>query len=119
LLLPLYMIPVLITLGAVSIALSFITPYLKDFKEIITVGLNFAFWATPIVYPITVFPEEKQFIFFFNPFYILIRPISTLIYSGELPSSMDMLRLFVLMLISIAGSYFIYSKLRRNFIYYL
>ena len=119
LLLPLYMIPVLITLGATSIALSFITPYLKDFREIVAVGLNFAFWATPIVYPITIFPEEKQFIFFFNPFYILIRPISTLVYTGELPSFMDMVRLFALMLVTIAVSYFTYRKLRRNFVYYL
>lgn len=118
-LLPIFMIPVLVILGAVSIALSFITPYVKDCREIVAVAMNFAFWATPIVYPIDIFPPEKQFIFFFNPFYIMIRPISTLIYYGTLPSHMDIIRLVVLMIISIVISYFIYLKLHKRFVYYL
>lgn len=119
LLLPLYMIPVLITLASISIALSFITPYVKDLKDLIEVALNFVFWATPVVYPISMFPADKQYIFYFNPLYILIKPISGLIYAGEIPSYLDNCRLLAVMCITTLISYVIYKKLRKNFIFYL
>jgi len=119
LLLPIYLIPVLMALIPVLIAFAFITVYIKDFKELIAILMNFAFWATPIIYPIEIFPEEKRFIFYFNPFYIMMKPISGLLFKGDIPSSMDMLRLGALIIISGVVSYAIYRKLRRNFIYYL
>lgn len=118
-LLPLYMIPVLMALIPVLIALAFITVYIKDFKELIAILMNFAFWATPIIYPIEIFPEDKRFIFYFNPFYLMIKPISGLLFKGDIPSYMDMLRLGILIIVSGAVSYAIYRKLRRNFIFYL
>ncbi len=119
LLLPFYLALVMMALAPVLIAISFITVYIKDFKEVVTIIMSFAFWATPVVYPIELFPEDKRFIFFFNPFYIMIKPISGLLYKGEIPSDMDMLRLFILIVVSITVSYAIYRKLRRNFIFYL
>jgi lipopolysaccharide transport system permease protein len=119
LLLPLYMGLVLMALAPALIAISFIAVYIKDFKELLTIVMNFAFWATPVVYPIEMFPEDKRFLFFFNPFYIMMKPISGLLYKGEIPSDMDMLRLFILIVISITVSYSIYRKLRKNFIFYL
>ena len=119
LLLPLYLIPILMALAPILIAISFITVYIRDFKELIVIAMNFIFWATPIVYPIEIFPEEKRFIFYFNPFYIMIKPISGLLFRGDLPSYMDMLRLFVLIIISVAISYPIYKKLRKNYVFYL
>ena len=119
LLLPLYMIPILLALIPVLIAIAFVTVYIRDFKEFIAIIMNLAFWATPIVYPIDIFPLEKRFIFYFNPFYIMMKPISGLLFTGELPSAMDMARLFALVVVSSGVSYLIYRKLRRNFIFYL
>lgn len=118
-LLPFYLTLVLMALAPALIAISFISVYIKDFKEVLAIIMSFAFWATPIVYPIEIFPEEKRFLFYFNPFYIMMKPISGLLYKGEIPSNMDMLRLLVLISISITVSYAIYRKLRRNFIFYL
>jgi len=119
LLLPLVMIPILMALTPVLIAIAFITVYIRDFKEFIAIIMNLAFWATPIVYPITIFPPEKQWIFNFNPFYVMMKPISGLVLNGSLPSLYDILRLCALIVISSTISYMIYKKLRRNFIFYL
>nr|MCH9812068.1 ABC transporter permease [bacterium] len=85
--LPLYLIPVLMALLPVLVLISYITVYVKDFKEFIAIAMNFLFWATPVVYPIEVFSPDKRWLFYFNPFYVMIKPISGLIFKGELPSS--------------------------------
>ena len=103
----------------VMIVISFITVYIKDFKEVITIAMNFIFWATPIVYPIEVFSPDKRWLFYFNPFYVMIKPISGLVFKGEIPSYMDTLRLAALVVISFAISYPLYRKLRKNYIFYL
>jgi len=81
--------------------------------------MNFIFWATPIVYPIEVFSPDKRWLFYFNPFYVMIKPISGLVFKGEIPSYMDTLRLAALVVISFAISYPLYRKLRKNYIFYL
>lgn len=117
--LPLYLLPVLMALIPVMILIAYITVYIKDFKEFVSIAMNFLFWATPVVYPIEVFSPDKRWLFYFNPFYVIIKPISGLIFKGELPSSMDMLRLFALIIVSFAVSYPLYRKLRKNYIFYL
>ena len=118
-LLPIIVLPILMALAPVLIAISFITVYIRDFKEFIGLVMNLAFWATPIVYPIEIFPIEKQWIFYLNPFYIMIKPVSGLVFSGSLPSIEDWARLGALIVISASLSYWVYKKLRRNFIFYL
>lgn len=119
LLFPLYMIPVLMALAPVLVVIAFITVYVRDFREFIMIAMNFIFWATPIVYPIEIFAPDKRWVFFLNPFYIMIKPISGLLFKGELPSDMDMTRLAALVVISVAISYPLYRKLRKNYIFYL
>ena len=117
--LPLIIFLIVLILAPMCIAISFITPYCRDFSDAIAVAMNFIFWATPILYPITVFPEEKRWIFFLNPFYLMIKPVSDLVLYGTLPDATMFLRLAILAAVSICVSYAIYRKLRRNFIFYL
>ena len=117
--LPLYLILILLALIPVMIAISFIAIYIKDVKEFIAIAMNFIFWATPVVYPIEVFSPDKRWIFYFNPFYIMIKPISGLLLKGTIPSYVDTARLLALIVISFLISYPLYRKLRKNYIFYL
>jgi lipopolysaccharide transport system permease protein len=64
-------------------------------------------------------PEDKRFLFEFNPFYILIRPIITIIYNNQIPSMHQTITLALLVILSVLVSYTIYRLCRKNFVYYL
>lgn len=117
--LPIYIAALFMVLASVAIACSFVAPYLRDLTEIITVGTNISFWLTPIVYPLEAVPERFHWLFEFNPFYILIRPIARITYHHQLPSMMENVSLLILMMISAFVSYLIYKACRKNFILYL
>jgi lipopolysaccharide transport system permease protein len=119
LLLPVYLGVIVVALTAVSIAIAFMTPYIRDVGDFINIGLNISFWLTPIVYPIEMIPESKRFFFEFNPFYILIRPIITIIYNNQVPNLYQTITLGLLVILSVMVSYFIYRICRKNFVYYL
>ena len=119
LLVPLFFIPVLMTIGALAIAIAFIAPYLRDIGDLILVCMNMLFWLTPVVYSVDNLPPFAQSLMHFNPFYILIHPIHELAYYGNLPQSGDVLRLLLLTAISIAIGLGVYKACRRNYVYYL
>ena len=116
---PLYVGAIIIILASLSIALAFLTPYIRDVGEFVNLTLNISFWLTPIVYPIEMIPEDKRFLFEFNPFYILIRPIITIIYNNQIPSMHQTVTLALLAILSVVVSYTIYRLCRKNFVYYL
>ena len=116
---PVYLGAIVIVLSSLSIALAFLTPYIRDVGDFVNIALNISFWLTPIVYPIEMMPEDKRFLFEFNPFYILVRPIITIIYNNQIPSMYQTFTLALLVLVSIIVSYIIYRLCRRNFVYYL
>lgn len=119
LLFPLYLGAVVVVLTAVAIAVAFLTPYVRDVGDFINVGLNISFWLTPIVYPMEMVSESKRFWFEFNPFHILIRPITTIIYNNQVPSLYQTVTMAAVVLFGVVVSYFIYRACRKNFVYYL
>jgi lipopolysaccharide transport system permease protein len=116
---PIFLIPLLVTLIAVCIAVSFITPYLRDLGDLINVGLNVSMWLTPIAYSIDIIPEEQRYLFEFNPFYIMIRPIIAVVYQGRIPSIYEMATQIGLMIFAVFVSYYLYKICRKNFVFYL
>ncbi|MBR3602244.1 MAG: ABC transporter permease [Lachnospiraceae bacterium] len=71
-----------------TFALSTICVFLKDFPQIVSIVLNAAMWATPIVWNIDVVPESIKWIFKINPMYYIINGFrDALVYGGEYRSS--------------------------------
>lgn len=119
LLLPFAFLPVLMIMGAMAIAIAFIAPYIRDIGEFILVSMNILFWLTPVVYPVTVLPEQAQQWMRFNPFYIMLRPIQLLAYDHTLPSLDDITHLGILTGLSVLFGFEIFRFCRRNYVYYL
>ncbi len=120
LLVPFYIILIILIIIPTGIAISFVSAYIRDTNEILTVLLQSVVWLTPVMYPISIMPEKIQFLCKnFNPFCIMITPFTKLIHQGVMPDFYDNLRLFaVLGVSSIIGIVF-YKLCRRNFVYYL
>lgn len=118
-LLPFYLLPVIVIVMALSVAISFLAPYIRDIGEVMLVGTNVMFWLTPVVYPIEAVPAEVQGWFWLNPFFIMMHPIHDIVYRQTFPGAGLTLALLALTGATIAASYSVYRLCRRNYVYYL
>lgn len=119
LLVPFFMLPNVLAAFAVAIAVSLATPYMRDLGDLITVGMSVSFWLTPVIYPASIVPEKYQQWLEFNPFHILIRPITALMYEHRLPNLHELTTQYALIALIGLIAFTIYRKCRANFVYYL
>lgn len=119
LLVPLYLIPILLTVMALSVGIAFVAPFIRDIGDALVVLLNMVFWFSAIVFPVSMLPDWAQTITQWNPFYILMYPLIALVYEHHLPEMEMMARLFFLLALSVLIGYGLYRKCRRNFVYYM
>jgi ABC-type polysaccharide/polyol phosphate export permease len=74
---------------------------------------------TPVVYPYQSVPTDVQWVFWLNPFFIMMYPVQELVYMNEMPGFGATLALLILTLATVAVSYTVYRLCRRNYVYYL
>jgi ABC-type polysaccharide/polyol phosphate export permease len=68
-----------------------VNTFYRDFGHLLSVVLQAWYFATPIVYPISVLPEEIAWRFWLNPAYPFIRMFQVIIFEGQWPSAMLLL----------------------------
>lgn len=118
LLTPIVALPLIITVISASIAAAFVSPYIRDLPQFISVALNALYWSVPIIYPYSIVPEDKKFFFEINPLFILFRPIQQLVVEHRF-SLLVLTKAVLVSIILSAISYVMYLYTRRNVIYYL
>ena len=119
LLLPLYFIPVMITVAGAAIGIAYAAPYVRDVGEALAVLMAVLAWFSCVVYPFEAIPPVVQNILVWNPFYMLMQPAIDLIYYERFPDVITMVKLFSVMLLSLGTGYSFYRLCRRNYVYYL
>lgn len=67
-----------VTLGVLNV-------FFRDVGQFFGIFLQFWFWLTPIVYPISILPVEVQTIIGFNPLVPVIGSFQSILVRGELP----------------------------------
>lgn len=65
---PLLILQTLFAVG-LGVALGVIHVFFRDVGQIVSVGLQFWFWGTPIVYPMQIIPENWRWLLELNPMY--------------------------------------------------
>lgn len=73
-----------LTLGIVM-ALSAINIYVKDTEYLVNFLVNMLFYGTPILYPVTLFPEKFRWILYINPLTELINAYRDIFIYHQLP----------------------------------
>lgn len=116
---PLLSLPFIISALSVAIILSYIVPYIRDIPQLMMMVISTLYWTVPIVYPYTMIPESKQWIFDINPLFLLINPVQILIVEGRVPDLINITKSIFVMVICISISMFAYRKLSRRVVYYL
>ena len=85
----LWQVPVLLALQVAFVyplALSFAlaNAYVRDIEYLVGIGFSLMFFATPMVYPIAMVPEEYRYYFELNPLHAMMQSWRTLFLQGTL-----------------------------------
>lgn len=109
------LIQTIFTLGFTFI-LSAITVYVQDIGHFVSIVLMLAFYATPIVYNGELLPAKFQWIIKLNPMAQVINAYRDVLFYHKSPNYMDLSILFGVSMLILIGGYFIFKKLKRNFV---
>lgn len=102
------------TLGMVF-ALSAINIYIKDTEYLVQFILNMAFYATPILYPATLFPERFRWVLFVNPMSEIIEAYRAIFLYHTCPNVNGMIYLVIVSVLVLVFGYMIFEKLKKGF----
>lgn len=83
-LIPVLAILVLFAIG-LGISLGVLNVFFRDIGQFFGIIIQFWFWLTPIVYPITILPEPVRALMSYNPMANLINAFQTILVNGHWP----------------------------------
>lgn len=84
-LIPLLLLLVLFAIG-IGITLGVLNVFFRDVGQFFGIFLSFWFWFTPIVYPISILPDQVKFLMNFNPMARLMAAFQTVLMTGQWPN---------------------------------
>jgi lipopolysaccharide transport system permease protein len=83
-LLPLIWIPQLLLTAGIGYLAAGLTVFLRDVPQTLVVMMNLWFYATPIIYPVSLIPEGwRDWIFWLNPMTAIVETHRDIILKGE------------------------------------
>lgn len=103
-----------LSLGLI-LALSAINIYIKDTEYIITFIINMLFYATPILYPITLLPEKIRWIMNLNPMAVIINMYRDIFINHQLTDIQQVIYIVVVSLVFFVIGILTFRKLEKGF----
>lgn len=108
------LIQFILSLGLI-LGLSAINIYIKDTEYIVQFFINMLFYATPILYQSTLFPEKIRWVLYLNPMTQIIDAYRNIFLYHQIPNVMGLLYVIVFSLIIFAIGLAIFRKLEKGF----
>lgn len=99
----------------VSLALASLNVYYRDVQYIWAVVMRAGFFATPIIYPVSLYPEEYAWIFMLNPMARLVEAARGSLIYGSFPSLLDSAYLLGSGVVMVLIGYAIFTRLEPKF----
>jgi ABC-2 type transport system permease protein/lipopolysaccharide transport system permease protein len=99
----------------ISLALTALSVFFADVREMVQAGLPALLYMTPVIYPVSIVPISFRWIVERNPLTYLIEIVRAPIYDGHLPSMRRLAVASVLSLISISCGWLIFRKFAPKF----
>lgn len=100
--------------GLIFIA-SALNVYYRDVSHIVEVILLLWFWVTPIIYPVSLIPEEMRTFFFMNPFTVFIQSYRVILMNNQLPSITAISAMLFIGVVSLVVGRTVFHIKRRRF----
>lgn len=99
---------------ALGFFLGMIVVFLRDLKEVVTIGFQIWFWFTPIVYIFEILPPLAQQILIWNPALAFISAYHDIFILQKMPSFLFLSILLVISVIVIVMDYMIFKKMEKD-----
>ncbi len=109
-----FIIQYIISLGLIFI-LGAINIYIRDVEYIVNFIVMMLFYATPILYSPSLFPERFRWLFNLNPMAHIINGYRDIFYYQQMPQLTNLGILGIFSLIFLVVGYKIFKKLERGF----
>ena len=106
------------TLG-IGLIISCVSVFVRDVFYIYGILLTIWNYLTPVFWSLTIIPENLQVFFKFNPLYIYITGVRSIVLVGARPSLTQMASMFLIGIITLAIGLFVFKKKQDKFIYYV
>ena len=81
---PVLAVQIIFSIG-LGIILGVLNVFFRDVGHLFNIVLQFWFWFTPIVYPVTILPEKIRFFMNYNPLATLVNIYQTIMVNGQWP----------------------------------
>ena len=102
------------TLG-VSLALTAVSIFFGDVREMVQAGMPALMYLTPIIYPISIVPERFRWLIALNPLVYLVEIVRDPIYYGIVPTPATLAVAAVVSFGSLAGGWMIFRHMAPRF----
>jgi lipopolysaccharide transport system permease protein len=99
---------------ALGLFLAMFVVFLRDMREVVTIGLQIWFWFTPIVYVFEILPPLAQQILFWNPALAFISAYHDIFILEKMPSFLYLSLVLILSVVLILLDYGIFKKLEKD-----
>src|SRR3989338_2155248 len=85
LLVPFLLLILMLFTAGISLFLSCINVFFRDFTHMIDVFMTAWFYLTPIIYPLDMVPSKYKMLFKLNPFFYIIENFRDVLFYGRVP----------------------------------
>lgn len=103
-----------LTIGIILIT-SAINVYIRDLEYIVNFIVTMLFYATPVLYSTTLFPEKYRWILYLNPMTTIINSYRDIFYSKQMPHLEILLPVFAISIILMLVGIAVFRKLKKGF----
>ncbi len=113
LLAPLYLLQLLLAYS-LGFILAILSVFIRDIRELLNVILQLWFWFTPIIYIITILPENLQIFFQFNPMLHIMNAYRDIIIYHQFPQYDSLGILLIVSLLLLFLSQYLFVKVEKE-----
>ena len=104
--LPLILVIQIIFMFGLGLGLAALNVFYRDVKPVLGLGIQLWFYASPIIYPLTLVPERLKPFYFLNPMAGILESYRAIFLNGELPGSNLIISAISSLVIYIFGYWF-------------
>ena len=104
--LPLILFIQLLLIMGLGLASSAANVFFRDVQSLLTLGIQLWFYASPIIYPMSMVPERLRRLYFLNPMAGLLESYRDVLLNNRVPGDYLVFSLVISLLIFVVGYWF-------------
>lgn len=108
--LPVVMLANTLLATGIGLILGVLNVFMRDLTHMVPILMQLLFWATPIVYPLSIIPEHLRYLLQFNPLCSVVQSYQNLFLYHQMPAMNQVLAMGILSLLVLMFGIFIFRR---------